>query len=74
LAPDLAAHGNENSADVALLCRVGHRGEAYGCLQVCGGSDLLILDATQPQAGPVARVAMPQRVPFGFHGNWFADQ
>ncbi len=38
------------------------------------GSDLVILDATQPQAGPVARVAMPQRVPFGFHGNWFADQ
>ncbi len=39
-----------------------------------GGSDLVILDATQPQAGPVARVAMPQRVPFGFHGNWFADE
>ena len=38
------------------------------------GSDLVILDATRPQAGPVARVAMPRRVPFGFHGNWFADE
>lgn len=34
-------------------------------------SDLVILDARDPAAGPVARVHLPQRVPFGAHGNWF---
>jgi len=34
------------------------------------GSDLVILDAADISAPPVAKIAMPQRVPFGFHGNW----
>ena len=38
------------------------------------GSDLVILDATDLSSGPVARIGMPQRVPFGFHGNFFADE
>jgi carotenoid cleavage dioxygenase-like enzyme len=33
-------------------------------------SDLIILDAQDILAGPVATVHMPRRVPFGFHGNW----
>ncbi len=36
-------------------------------------SDLVILDARDIGSGPVARVRMPRRVPFGFHANWFAD-
>ena len=36
-------------------------------------SDLVVLDATDVAAGPVASVALPQRVPFGFHGCWLAD-
>lgn len=36
-------------------------------------SDLIVLDATDPTGAPVASVAMPQRVPYGFHGNWVAD-
>jgi len=36
-------------------------------------SYLDVLDARDVATGPVARVRMPRRVPFGFHGNWFAD-
>jgi carotenoid cleavage dioxygenase-like enzyme len=36
------------------------------------GSDLVVLDAREFGAPPVARVRLPQRVPFGFHGNWIA--
>jgi len=35
-------------------------------------SYLDVIDARDVAAGPVARVKMPRRVPFGFHGNWFA--
>ncbi len=34
------------------------------------GSDLVIIDASDFAAQPVARIKLPQRVPFGFHGNW----
>jgi carotenoid cleavage dioxygenase len=33
-------------------------------------SDLVIVAADDLTGGPVARVHLPQRVPFGFHGNW----
>ena len=33
-------------------------------------SDLVILDATNMAADPVARIHLPQRVPHGFHGSW----
>jgi carotenoid cleavage dioxygenase len=33
-------------------------------------SDLVVLDATDFSAPPVATVRLPQRVPFGFHGSW----
>jgi carotenoid cleavage dioxygenase len=33
-------------------------------------SDLLVFDAGDVTAGPVAAVHAPRRVPFGFHGNW----
>jgi len=36
-------------------------------------SDLAILDAADFSARPVATVALPQRVPFGFHGSWLPD-
>ena len=36
-------------------------------------SDLVVLDARDVAAGPVARVHLPGRVPFGFHGNWFPE-
>jgi carotenoid cleavage dioxygenase len=35
-------------------------------------SSLVVLDAEDVTAGPVASIGLPQRVPQGFHGNWFA--
>jgi carotenoid cleavage dioxygenase len=35
-----------------------------------GRSQLAILDASNIEAGPIARVMLPGRVPFGFHGKW----
>jgi carotenoid cleavage dioxygenase-like enzyme len=34
------------------------------------GSDLVIIDASDFEGKPAARIKLPQRVPFGFHGNW----
>lgn len=36
-------------------------------------SDLVILDASDLAADPVATIHLPARVPYGFHGNWLAD-
>jgi carotenoid cleavage dioxygenase-like enzyme len=36
-------------------------------------SDLLIIDAQDFEKPPVAKIHMPTRVPFGFHGSWIAD-
>lgn len=32
--------------------------------------ELVVLDASAPGDGPVARVHLPGRIPLGFHGNW----
>jgi 8'-apo-carotenoid 13,14-cleaving dioxygenase len=36
-------------------------------------SELCILDAQDISGPEVARIELPQRVPFGFHGNWVPD-
>lgn len=36
-------------------------------------SSLVVLDAQDLAAGPVAEVRLPVRVPFGFHGLWLAE-
>jgi len=36
-------------------------------------SSFVVLDAADITAAPVATVQLPQRVPFGFHGSWFAN-
>ena len=37
-------------------------------------TDLVILDAANIAAPPVAAIHIPHRVPTGFHGNWLADR
>jgi len=55
-------------------------GEDEGCVLAFvydrkrDGSDFVILDAANFKAAPLARVELPRRVPFGFHGNWIADE
>ncbi len=34
-------------------------------------TDVCVFDAQNVEAGPIARVHMPQKIPFGFHVNWF---
>jgi carotenoid cleavage dioxygenase len=36
-------------------------------------SEMAILDAGDFTGKPVATIALPQRVPFGFHGSWIPD-
>ena len=36
------------------------------------GSDLVIIDASDFAGPPVARIKLPHRVPYGFHGNWIS--
>lgn len=36
-------------------------------------TDVVVLDARDVGAGPIASARMPRRIPFGFHANWFAD-
>ena len=37
-------------------------------------AELVVLDAQDFDRGYVARVPLPQRVPYGFHGNWVSDR
>ena len=36
-------------------------------------SELLVIDAQDIMGEPVARVMLPQRVPYGFHGTWVSE-
>lgn len=57
----------ERSADAAegdgwLLATVYRAADAV--------SELVVLNAQDVAAGPIATARVPRRVPFGFHGNW----
>ncbi|MGW4488682.1 carotenoid oxygenase family protein [Amycolatopsis sp. NPDC004368] len=41
--------------------------------EVAGAASLLVLDASDLAAGPVAAGHLPRRVPAGFHGASIAD-
>jgi len=46
---------------------------AYVYDPVDNASELVILDAADFAGEPVARVQLPRRVPYGFHGNWISS-
>lgn len=37
-------------------------------------SELVVVNAQDMTAEPVARVLIPQRVPYGFHGTWVSEE
>ena len=37
-------------------------------------ADVVILHAQDFLGAPVATIELPNRVPFGFHGNWAPDE
>lgn len=55
----------EAEDDGYLLCFVYDHNEEK--------SQLVILDARNIEAEPLARIKLPVRVPYGFHGSWIAD-
>jgi carotenoid cleavage dioxygenase len=39
-----------------------------------GSAEFVVLDAADFDRGYVAQVPLPQRIPYGFHGNWVSDR
>ena len=37
-------------------------------------AEFVVIDAQDFGRGYVAQVKLPQRVPYGFHGNWVSDR
>lgn len=68
------------AAEPVFVARAGSSGEDEGWLITLvhdlgsGAAELVVIDAEDFSRGTVARVLLPQRVPFGFHGNWVSDQ
>ncbi len=64
----------------AFVPRPGSTGEDDGWIlsvvhdATVDRGELVVTDAADLSAPPVARVHLPRRVPFGFHGNWIDDQ
>ncbi len=64
------------TSEPVFVPRTPHAPEGEGFLlavvyrQETNRSDLVILDASNIEAKPLATVKLPHRVPYGFHGNW----
>lgn len=69
------AEGDQNSEPV-FVPRAGATSEADGYVLTCvyrhvtDSTDVVVLDAANLGGGPLARVALPRRIPAGFHGAW----
>ncbi|WP_322013076.1 carotenoid oxygenase family protein [Paraburkholderia sp. J12] len=71
--------GDQNSEPVFVPKR-GGRAEDEGWILTCvyraatDTSDVVVLDASDMAAGPVATVHLPTRIPAGFHGAWLPHE
>lgn len=61
----VARHGGAEEDDGWLVTFVHDSAKA--------SAEFVVLDAQDFSRGYVAQVQLPQRVPFGFHGNWVPD-
>lgn len=60
------AEGADPASDAGyVLCYVHDEGHER--------TELVVLDASRFEAEPLATIALPQRVPYGFHGSWIPD-
>jgi carotenoid cleavage oxygenase len=71
--------GRAASEPVFVASRRGGSEDAGWILSVVydaerNGSDVIIVDATDFEAPPVATIHLPRRVPFGFHGSWIPNK
>jgi carotenoid cleavage dioxygenase-like enzyme len=73
-------HGPGRAAgEPAFIAREGSAAEDDGYLMMLvhdlanESAELVVIDAQDFHRGYLARVRLPQRVPFGFHGNWVSD-
>ncbi len=64
-----APDAEDTSGDERAGWIVGYAHAADG-----SSSEFLVTDARDVAAGPIARIAMPRRVPLGFHGNWMTPE
>lgn len=74
------SHGKDRYAGEALFVpRAGSASEDDGWLLTYvfdenrGKSELVILDAQSLDSTPTARILLPVRVPYGFHGAWIPE-
>ena len=72
--------GNENIHGAEPVFAAAGPGEDEGWVlalshdEAAGQSRFSIIDASNFSAPPVAIIDLPQRVPYGAHGNWIPDQ
>lgn len=65
--PLFVPHPNAQQEDDGWVASLAYNAET-------NKSELCILDASSFDAEPVARVLLPQRVPFGFHAAWISAE
>lgn len=71
--------GNDGGSEAVFVPRAEDSAEDDGWMlsivydPVRDASDLLVLNAADFTGEPAAVVELPQRVPYGFHGNWIPD-
>lgn len=67
------------AGEAVFVPRDGATGEDDGWLVTFthehdgASASFVVLDAQDIERGPIAEVPLPQRVPYGFHGNWVSD-